>query len=293
MRPGLWALIFVAVLLLSKPGVDVSPSHTPMLALVMGGLALVVSGLVAITRTTPDKKRPLMITKRTCTILIAVLSLTAPLLHAQDLGRHRDMSLGSNVVAVAGAHGLKSTDVKTVHGRPALIQNLEWRSRRFLSASTATDDPLNDITFSFYNDQLFRIVANYDRSRTEGLTDTDLIDAMTTAYGAPQTLRPVRTAKRSPQSPQNAFADEEQVIARWEDAESAITLLRTRYPAAVSLVVLSKRLAGLAQSAEVEAARLDRLEAPGRETARLQQEADEARVSGEKARPANKAIFKP
>jgi hypothetical protein len=203
------------------------------------------------------------------------------------------MSLGSNVVAVAGAHGLSSTDVKTVHGRPALLQNLEWRSRRFLSASTATDDPLNDITFSFYNDQLFRIVANYDRSRTDGLTDADLIEAMTTAYGPPPPLQTVRTARRSPQSPQNMYADEEQVIARWEDAESTVTLLRTRYPAAVSLVVLSKRLTGLAKSAEVEAARLDRLEAPGREATRLQQEADEARLSSEKARPANKAIFKP
>ena len=157
------------------------------------------------------------------------------------------MRLGSNVLAVAGAHGLSSKDAKTVHARPALIQNLEWRSRRFLSASVTTDDPLNDITFSFYNDQLFRIVANYDRQRTEGLTDADLIEAMTTAYGPPQPLAPARTAKTSPQSPRNEYADEEQVIARWEDAESAVTLLRTRYPAAVSLVVLSKRLTGLAR----------------------------------------------
>lgn len=234
-----------------------------------------------------------MITTRTCTILIAVLSLTAPLLHAQDLGRHRDMSLGSNIVAVAGAHGLSSTDVKTVHKRPALMQNLEWRSRRFLGGPSTADDPLNDITFSFYNDQLFRIVANYDRSRTEGLTDADLIEAMTTSYGPPQTVPQVPTAKRSPHSPQNAYADEEKVIARWEDSESAVTLLRTRYPAAVSVVVVSKRLTSLAQSAEVEAVRLDRLEAPGLEAARLQKEADETRVSAEKARPANKAIFKP
>jgi hypothetical protein len=234
-----------------------------------------------------------MITTRTCTILIGVLSLTAPLLHAQDLGRHRDMSLGSNVAAVAGAHGLSSKAVKNVHERPALIQNLEWRSQRFLGESSTANDPLNDITFSFYNDQLFRIVANYDRVRTEGLTDADLIEAMTTAYGQPRPLQPARTAKRSPQSARNAYADDEQVIARWEDAESAVTLLRTRYPAAVKLVVISKRLASLAQSAEVEAERLDRFEAPGREAARLRQEADDTRVSGEKARPANKAVFKP
>ena len=107
-----------------------------------------------------------MFTTRTCTLSIAVLSLTAPLLHAQDLGRHRDVRLGSNVLSVAGAHGLSSPDVKTVHERPALLQNLEWRSKRFLNTSAATDDPLGDITFSFYNDQLFRIVANYDRQRT-------------------------------------------------------------------------------------------------------------------------------
>jgi hypothetical protein len=234
-----------------------------------------------------------MLTTRTCTILIAVSSLTAPLLHAQDLGRHRDMSLGSNVIAVAGAHGLSSKDVKTVHARPALIQDLEWHSRRFLNGASTADDPLNDITFSFYNDQLFRIVANYDRGRTEGLTDGDLIEAMTTAYGPPQPLAQARTAKRSPHLPGSSYADQEQVIARWEDTESAVTLLRTRYPKAVSLVVISKRLTGLAQSAEVEAARLDRMEAPGREATRLQQEADDVRVSGEKARPANKAIFKP
>jgi hypothetical protein len=246
--------------------------------------------LSAITVTTEG---PLILMTRTCILLITVLPLTAPLLHAQDLGHHRDMRLGTNVVTVAGAHGLSSSDAKTVHERPALLQNLEWRSKRFLNASVATDDSLNDITFSFYNDQLFRIVANYDRQRTEGLTDADLIEAMTTAYGPQQPLPPVRTAGRSPLSPRNGYSDDEQVIARWEDAASTVTLLRTRYPVAVSLVVLSKRLSGLAQSATAEAARLDRVEAPGREAARLQKEADETRVSGEKARPANKAIFKP
>jgi hypothetical protein len=233
-----------------------------------------------------------MITTRTCTLLVSVLSLSAPLVYAQEVGKHRDMRLGSNVLAVAGAHGLSATDAKIVHERPALIQNLEWRSKRFLTASVASDDPVNDIMFSFYNDQLFRIVANYDRNRTEGLTDADLIEAMTTAYGSPQPLQAARTERTSPQS-LRTDVDQGQVIARWEDAESTVTLLRTRYPVEVSLVVLSKRLTALAKSAELNAARLDRLEAPGRETARVQKEADETRVSAEKARPANKAVFKP
>jgi hypothetical protein len=237
-----------------------------------------------------------MITTRTCTILVSILSLSAPLLYAQDLGHHRGIRLGSDVLTVATTYGLSSADTKTVHQRPALIQNLEWRFPRFLSASVASDEPLNDIMFSFYDGQLFSIVANYDRKRTEGLTDADLIEAMTTAYGPPLPVSPARTAQRagiSRQSARSGNADDGQTIARWEDADSAVTLLRSRYPSDISLVVRSKRLSGLAQSAEVEAARLDRLEAPGREADRVQKEADETRVSAEKARPANKAIFKP
>ena len=49
MRSSLWGLVFVAVVMLSNPGVDVPLSHTPTLALVMGSLALVVSGLAAVT----------------------------------------------------------------------------------------------------------------------------------------------------------------------------------------------------------------------------------------------------
>jgi hypothetical protein len=233
-----------------------------------------------------------MITTRTC-ILISALSLSAPLLYAQDLGQHRGIRLGSDVQTVAATYGLSAADAKTVIQRPVLIQDLEWRFPRFLSASIASDEPLNDITFSFYGGQLFSIVANYDRKRTEGLTDADLIEAMTTAYGPPLPRSSAPTAETSPRSTRSWKADEGQAIARWEDADSAVTLLRARYPSDISLVVRSKKLSGLAQSAEVESARLDRSEAPGREAARLQNEADETRVAAEKARPANKAGFKP
>jgi len=37
--------------------------------------------------------------------------------------------------------------------------------------------------FSFYNDQLSKLVVDYDHDRTAGLTDTDLIDALSIEYG--------------------------------------------------------------------------------------------------------------
>jgi hypothetical protein len=55
MKRSLWALMFVGVVMLANPGVDVSPSHTPMLALVMGSLALAVSWLAAVRRPTPAR----------------------------------------------------------------------------------------------------------------------------------------------------------------------------------------------------------------------------------------------
>jgi hypothetical protein len=55
MKPSLWGLVFVAVVMLSNPGVDVPLSHTPTLALVMGSLVLIVSSLAAVRRTTPAR----------------------------------------------------------------------------------------------------------------------------------------------------------------------------------------------------------------------------------------------
>jgi hypothetical protein len=61
MKSSLWGLVFVAVVMLSNPGVDVPLSHTPTLALVMGSLALVASWLAPVRRTTlaPSTAQPL------------------------------------------------------------------------------------------------------------------------------------------------------------------------------------------------------------------------------------------
>jgi hypothetical protein len=36
---------------------------------------------------------------------------------------------------------------------------------------------------TFYNDQLFRITITYDQSRTDGMTDADVIEAVSATYG--------------------------------------------------------------------------------------------------------------
>lgn len=127
--------------------------------------------------------------------------------------------------------------------------------------------------------------------RTEGLTDADLIGAVTATYGLP--LAPTAASRKARVSEPSEDGEQVTVIARWENAESSVTLLRKRYPTPVSLVVLSKRLSDLARTAAAEGIRLDSLEAPQREAERLQRQADAARATDEKARSANKVTFKP
>lgn len=70
--------------------------------------------------------------------------------------------------------------------------------------------------FSFYNDQLFRLVIDYDRQRTEGMTDADMVQTLSETYGAmvkPKaktsakipTQSDVESASRSPHGEQQSI----------------------------------------------------------------------------------------
>jgi len=77
---------------------------------------------------------------------------------AQSVPRYRDYQRGSNLAAVAAIEGLKVSDAKTIHERPAVTQTLEWRTPFSLDRAGILKDPVEQIVFSFYNDQLFRLV---------------------------------------------------------------------------------------------------------------------------------------
>ena len=42
---------------------------------------------------------------------------------------------------------------------------------------------MKEVVFSFYDGELFRIVVNYDRYQTEGLTAEDFVEAISATYG--------------------------------------------------------------------------------------------------------------
>ncbi len=215
------------------------------------------------------------------------LILGGQLAFAQDMSRYRAYVLDSNLESVVAATSALSGDAKTLHDRPATIQELEWRAP-YVDSRTTLADPVREITFTFYKDALYQVIVNYDRDRTEGLTNSDIVESLSMAYGPP-ILASART-RTSP--PVEGFLDSN-VVAQWEKADSLLTVIRGSYTSEVQLILVSKSLSARARTAIREAVRLDAIEAPGREAAQRKQEAVEAGAGRDEARIANKAAFRP
>src|SRR5260370_31401534 len=115
------------------------------------------------------------ISLRNLAISMSWAAFSAPLLVAGDLSNYRNFQLGMNLLAVEKQAEIKPSEAKTIHQRPAMIQDLEWRPPRFPGPAPESD-PVKDILFRFYNSQLFRMFVNYDRYRPDGLTPEDRIE---------------------------------------------------------------------------------------------------------------------
>jgi hypothetical protein len=220
-------------------------------------------------------------------MLTAVLAsgLTSTVLVAGDLSKYANFQLGMDLPAVVKQTGVSPSQIKVVHRRPVLIQQLEWRSGGV--GSSAAKASSKDILFSFYDGELFRIVVNYDGRETEGLTGDDMVEAISRIYGVPTHTTP--TAMTST----GRYSDEEQVLAQWHDSKHHFDLIHSSYGGRYSLAGVLKRLEDPAAEAIAEAARLDNNEAPQREIDRIAAQAEFDRVNLDKARVANKPKFRP
>ena len=147
---------------------------------------------------------------------------------------------------------------------------------------------MGKVLFSFYNDQLFRIVVTYDRERTLGLTALDMIEAISTRYGL--ALLPATDTVPSPAPVSTGM---NKILAQWDDSQHSLNLFSSSYLSTFGLVVLSKRLDVLAQLASAEAMLLDKQEAPRREIERQRTQTEGNRVKQEEGRRVNKPTFRP
>ncbi len=219
-------------------------------------------------------------------ICLALLFVQAGVAQSPLHERYREYLLGSSLASIAKQTGADPASAKIVHRRPAAMTDLEWKPR-YYSGGVPTTDPVDVIVFRFYDDQLFMIVVDYDRRRTEGMTRSDMVEAISTTYGISQ----VPSTPVGSREGRYGFPDT--LLATWGDTEHAVSLLRVTYPETFRLVVTSTRLARLADIAGAAAVQLDADEAPQREADRQKQQDDDSRAAREKARHENKAGFKP
>lgn len=217
--------------------------------------------------------------------LFVAIGILAPPALADGLSGYRGLQLGSDLPTIVKQTGASPSQTKVIHSRPALIEDLTWRPQSFGPSLKA--ESAQEVVFSFYGGVLSRIVVNYDRYETEGLTADDMIEAISASYGtAVRSAAPVKPEE-------DAAGDREETLARWEDAAHRFELVRFSYGPRYKLTGVLKSLEAPVQAAILDAARLDAQEAPQREAARIAGEQDAAKSKLEKTRLMNKAKFRP
>jgi hypothetical protein len=220
---------------------------------------------------------------RKVAVTFALVLLTTPLISAQDLARYRKFALGTSLPALSKQIGQDPHQATLIHQAPAVIQELKyWPVETSYSAVPA--EPVSQILFSFYNGELYRIAVTYDQNAIEGMTEDDMVRAVSARYGTGTRLYPeIDLPAHDP------YMSLDKIIARWEDPQSSVVLFRANSSSSFGLVVLSKRLDAEAEGAIAESMKLDEEQAPQKEIDRQKKAADDLDI----ARLKNMKTFRP
>lgn len=214
--------------------------------------------------------------------LFPILLLT-PLVQGQDLSKYRDFAYGMSLVKVSEQVDSQPLQAKLIHKRPPAIQELTWWPKDRSDNSLQTNS-VWQIFFSFYNGELYRILVTYDRHATQGLTAEDMIQAISAQFG-PAT----RPAAEISFSTNELYRSTEKVIARWEDSQNSINLVRCKLLNSFGLVMFSKQLDAQAEAAIAESVKLDEQMLTQREVDRRKKTAEDLEVTRQK----NRETFRP
>jgi hypothetical protein len=220
-----------------------------------------------------------MKTIRCSTLCFVVVLLTAPLLRGQDLSKYRHFTFGMSLTRVLERTDQTMADIKVIHSRPALIQELTWWPASPAGTPLRPED-VQQMLFSFYNGELYKMSVTYDRSSTEGLTAEDMVKFITAKYG------PATYVALAIDFTAN---DREQPVASWADSQYSFNLVRSSFTGGFQLVIYSKKVNAEAELALAEAVKLDKQEGPQREAERLKKEAADLEVVRQK----NQKSFRP
>jgi hypothetical protein len=213
---------------------------------------------------------------RSVGISLVMILLSAAMTRGQDLSKYRNFSLGMSLPELSNQVDLRPLQTKLIRKHPAVIQELTcWP--RVSSDDSLQADSVWQIFFSFYNGELFRILVTYDQDATHGLTAEDMVQAISTKYGTA-----TRPAVEISFPTNELYRSTEMVLARWEDSQYSINLVRARFLNSFALVMFSKRLDAQAEAAIAKSLKLEGQEDQQKEIDRQRQETDNLELSRQK-----------
>jgi hypothetical protein len=224
-----------------------------------------------------------MKTMRSALLCFVVLLLTAPMLRAQDFSKYRNFSLGTNLAAVLKHTDQRLVDVKATHDGSLLFQELTWRPANAMGVLSRSET-VDELVFSFYKGELYKMVVTYERASTEGLTADDMVKSISAKYGPATSV-----ALEIDSAANGQYELRQKPVASWEDSQYSFNLVRSSFSNAFQLVIYYKRVTAEADAALAQVVKVDELEAPQRAVDRQKKEADAIELTRQK----NQKSFRP
>ena len=223
-------------------------------------------------------------------IAIAALAVatSATLAAAQGRPQYRSYAMGDNLAAISRQIGQPVMDATSTPAVRGAVQELRWHARFVRRGTPPAGDPVDRLVFSFYEHRLFRIVIDYAPDRTEGMTESDLVAAVSAVYGAP-----VRRTLVSSEGVSAPVRSAETVVAQWIRGDQSVALLALQGQTAFRLIVVSTALETLARASGAREAPVDRPDWPSIEAARARAAIVGAEPLRQLTRRANLASFVP
>jgi hypothetical protein len=220
---------------------------------------------------------------RTSLFCLGALLFVSPALRGQDFSKYRSFSLGTSLATVLKHTDKKLADVNVTHeGRP-LFQEMTWWPPS-MPGTTFRADSVEQILFSFYNGELYKITVTYDQTSTEGLTSQDMVKSIAETYGPATSVVPEMDSTTL-----ERYDVKQKPVASWEDSQYSFNLVRSSFTDRFGLVISSKRVNAEAELAIVETVRLEKEDGPKKEAARQKKVTDDLEVTRQK----NQKKFRP
>jgi hypothetical protein len=224
-----------------------------------------------------------MRTLRNSILCLGAVLLASSILRAQDFSKYREFSLGTSVAAVLKRTEQAQKDVKVIHARPILVQNLTWWPPAVPGVSYRADS-VEQMLFSFCNGELYKISVTYDTTSTQGLTSADMVKSISAKYGPATVPEPAPDPALI-----EGFSNGDKTVASWEDSQYFFKLVRSPFTNRFGLILFSKKVNAEAELAIADAVTLEKQEKPQREADLKQREADDLEAERQK----NQKVFRP